>query len=168
MGESNPAVSIFQITLLLAMYGASLNLAPVEFAGATGIYIASLFVAASDRQLCVLPPEAFASSTVLLGLGARRHDVDHRHVTKVGIIGIVEPVLSDESLEIVDVRLPALRVVEQRFREDDSRDAQLSPPQVGALQAKVAISALRVQVEGVSVGGLRCGVEGRDAIVPKL
>lgn len=32
-------------TLLLAMYGASLNLAPVEFAEATGIYIASLFVA---------------------------------------------------------------------------------------------------------------------------
>lgn len=32
-------------TLLLAMYGASLNLAPVEFAQATGIYIASLFVA---------------------------------------------------------------------------------------------------------------------------
>jgi multidrug transporter EmrE-like cation transporter len=32
-------------TVLLAMYGASLNLAPVEFAEATGIYIASLFVA---------------------------------------------------------------------------------------------------------------------------
>lgn len=32
-------------TLLLAMYGASLNLAPVEFAEATGIYIGSLFVA---------------------------------------------------------------------------------------------------------------------------
>jgi len=32
-------------TLLLAMYGASLNLAPVEFAEATGIYIASLFIA---------------------------------------------------------------------------------------------------------------------------
>ena len=32
-------------TLLLALYGASLNLAPVEFAEATGIYIASLFVA---------------------------------------------------------------------------------------------------------------------------
>ena len=31
--------------LLLAMYGASLNLAPVDFAEATGIYIASLFVA---------------------------------------------------------------------------------------------------------------------------
>ena len=29
-------------TLLLGMYGASLNLAPVEFAEATGIYIASL------------------------------------------------------------------------------------------------------------------------------
>jgi hypothetical protein len=35
--------------------------------------------------------------------------VDHRHVTKVGIVGIVEPVLSDESLKIVDVRLPAIR-----------------------------------------------------------
>src|SRR5215468_9565458 len=32
-------------TLLLAMYGAFLNLAPVEFAEATGIYIASLFMA---------------------------------------------------------------------------------------------------------------------------
>ena len=31
-------------TILLAMYGASLNLAPVEFAEATGIYITSLFV----------------------------------------------------------------------------------------------------------------------------
>jgi hypothetical protein len=31
-------------TLLLAMYGAFLNLAPVDFATATGIYIASLFV----------------------------------------------------------------------------------------------------------------------------
>ena len=57
-------------------------------------------------------------------------------MTKVGIIGIIEPVLSDESFEIVDVRLPALRVVEQRFGEDGSRDAEASPPQVGALQAK--------------------------------
>lgn len=32
-------------TVLLAMYGASLNLAPVDFAEATGIYIASLFIA---------------------------------------------------------------------------------------------------------------------------
>jgi len=32
-------------TVLLAMYGASLNLAPVEFATATGIYLASLFIA---------------------------------------------------------------------------------------------------------------------------
>jgi multidrug transporter EmrE-like cation transporter len=32
-------------TILLAMYGASLNLAPVEFSEATGIYIACLFVA---------------------------------------------------------------------------------------------------------------------------
>jgi hypothetical protein len=30
--------------LLLSLYGAFLNLAPVEFAEATGIYIASLFV----------------------------------------------------------------------------------------------------------------------------
>jgi hypothetical protein len=32
-------------TVLLAMYGASLNLAPVDFASATGIYLASLFIA---------------------------------------------------------------------------------------------------------------------------
>jgi hypothetical protein len=32
-------------TALLGMYGVFLNLAPVEFAEATGIYIASLFVA---------------------------------------------------------------------------------------------------------------------------
>ena len=32
-------------TVLLAMYGAFLNLAPVEFAEATGIYLASLFLA---------------------------------------------------------------------------------------------------------------------------
>ncbi len=32
-------------TVLLAMYGASLNLAPIEFASATGIYLASLFIA---------------------------------------------------------------------------------------------------------------------------
>jgi small multidrug resistance family-3 protein len=31
--------------VLLAMYGASLNLAPVEFAEATGLYLACLFVA---------------------------------------------------------------------------------------------------------------------------
>jgi len=31
--------------VLLAMYGAFLNLAPVEFAEATGVYLASLFVA---------------------------------------------------------------------------------------------------------------------------
>jgi hypothetical protein len=31
-------------TVLLGLYGAFLNLAPVEFAEATGIYIASLFV----------------------------------------------------------------------------------------------------------------------------
>jgi small multidrug resistance family-3 protein len=31
-------------TLLLALYGAFLNLAPVEFAEATGIYLASLFI----------------------------------------------------------------------------------------------------------------------------
>jgi len=32
-------------TALLAMYGLFLNLAPVEFATATGIYLASLFIA---------------------------------------------------------------------------------------------------------------------------
>jgi small multidrug resistance family-3 protein len=32
-------------SFLLTMYGAFLNLAPVEFAEATGIYLASLFVA---------------------------------------------------------------------------------------------------------------------------
>jgi small multidrug resistance family-3 protein len=32
-------------SFLLAMYGAFLNLAPVEFAEATGIYLASLFIA---------------------------------------------------------------------------------------------------------------------------
>lgn len=31
-------------TVLLALYGAFLNLAPVEFAEATGLYIASLFI----------------------------------------------------------------------------------------------------------------------------
>lgn len=31
-------------TVLLALYGASLNLAPAEFAEATGIYIACLFI----------------------------------------------------------------------------------------------------------------------------
>jgi len=31
--------------VLLAMYGAFLNLAPIEFASATGIYLASLFIA---------------------------------------------------------------------------------------------------------------------------
>jgi drug/metabolite transporter (DMT)-like permease len=32
-------------SILLALYGAFLNLAPVEFAEATGIYLASLFIA---------------------------------------------------------------------------------------------------------------------------
>jgi len=63
-------------------------------------------------------------------------------MTKVGIVGIVEVVLPDESLEIVDVRLPALRIVEQRFGEYGSGDTLVLPPQVSALQAKVAISAL--------------------------
>ena len=31
-------------TVLLALYGTSLNLAPVEFASVTGMYIATLFV----------------------------------------------------------------------------------------------------------------------------
>ncbi len=34
----------FTGTVLLALYGTSLNLAPVEFASVTGIYIATLFV----------------------------------------------------------------------------------------------------------------------------
>jgi hypothetical protein len=38
-------VGLFAVaTVLLAMYGAFLNLAPVEFAEATGIYLASLFI----------------------------------------------------------------------------------------------------------------------------
>ena len=47
-------------------------------------------------------------------------------MTKVGIVGIVEVVLPDESLEIVDVRLPALRIVEQRF--GDSATPSLQKP----------------------------------------
>ena len=58
----------------------------------------------TTRRLSSLPPLAL----VLARLGARRHDVDHRHVTKVSIVGIVEPVLSDKSLKVVDVGLPAL------------------------------------------------------------
>jgi drug/metabolite transporter (DMT)-like permease len=39
-------LALFAIaSLLLAMYGLFLNLAPVEFATVTGLYIASLFVA---------------------------------------------------------------------------------------------------------------------------
>jgi drug/metabolite transporter (DMT)-like permease len=39
-------ITLFAVaTVLLAMYGAFLNLAPVEFAEATGIYLASLFIA---------------------------------------------------------------------------------------------------------------------------
>ncbi len=34
----------FAGTVLLALYGTSLNLAPVEFASVTGMYIATLFV----------------------------------------------------------------------------------------------------------------------------
>jgi hypothetical protein len=86
-----------------------------------------------------------ARDTILLGFGARRHDVDYRHVTKVGIISIVEAIRSDESLKILDVCLPALRVVAQRVREDGSGDPQVLPSQAGALQAKVAISRRRVQ-----------------------
>jgi hypothetical protein len=94
--------------------------------------------------------------------------VNHRHLTEGGIVGIVEPVVSDESLEIVDVRLSALRVIAQRFGEDGSRDTQVLPSQLGALQAKLAIGARCVEVEGVRVGGLRRRVEGFDAIVSKL
>lgn len=44
--QSGPGrVTLFAgATALLGMYGALLNLAPVEFAEATGIYLASLFV----------------------------------------------------------------------------------------------------------------------------
>jgi hypothetical protein len=104
---------------------------------------------------------------VLLRLGGRRHDVDDGHVTKVGSVGIVEPIVSYESLKIVDVRLPALRVVAQCVGENESRDAQVLAPQVGALQAQVAISGRHVQVERVRVGSLRRGVETCDAIVSK-
>jgi hypothetical protein len=39
-------IALFAVaTFLLAMYGAFLNLAPVEFAEATGIYLGSLFIA---------------------------------------------------------------------------------------------------------------------------
>jgi hypothetical protein len=39
-------LALFAVAIvLLALYGASLNLAPVEFAEATGIYLASLFIA---------------------------------------------------------------------------------------------------------------------------
>jgi drug/metabolite transporter (DMT)-like permease len=39
-------IALFALaTVLLASYGAFLNLAPVEFAEATGVYLASLFVA---------------------------------------------------------------------------------------------------------------------------
>ncbi len=38
-------IALFAVSaVLLSLYGAFLNLAPVEFAEATGIYIASLFV----------------------------------------------------------------------------------------------------------------------------
>src|SRR5215831_19345525 len=93
----------------------------------------------------------------LLGLWARRHNVDHRHLTKVGIVRIIEPIGADEGFEIIDIRLPALGVLNQRVGEDNSRDAQTLPPQVGPLQAEVAISPRGVQVEGIRVGGLRSG-----------
>jgi hypothetical protein len=43
----------------------------------------------------------------LLGLSARWHDLDNGHVAQVGIVRIVEAVVSDQSLEIIDV--PCLR-----------------------------------------------------------
>ena len=57
---------------------------------------------------CPNSPDSYPKSLRPGSLGARRHDVDHLHVKKVGIVGKVEPVLSDESFKIVDVRLPAL------------------------------------------------------------
>ena len=53
-------------------------------------------------------------------LAARRHDVDHRHVTKVGIVGIVEPVLSDADFPGVVTYcscLQAEKQVERRSRD---------------------------------------------------
>ena len=47
-------------TVLLTMYGAFLNLAPIEFASATGIYLASLVYRVSNRQLSVLSADARA------------------------------------------------------------------------------------------------------------
>ena len=38
------SASFSQAAVLLALYGTSLNLAPVEFASVTGMYIATLFV----------------------------------------------------------------------------------------------------------------------------
>ena len=69
----------------------------------------------ADRLTC-----GHACVRLLLGLGARRHDVNHRHVTQRGIVGIVEPILPYESLKIVDIRLPALRIVDQRLGENSS------------------------------------------------
>ena len=44
-GNSPKRVLFFVLaTVLLASYGASLNLAPIKFAEATGIYIGSLFI----------------------------------------------------------------------------------------------------------------------------
>ena len=54
-------------TVLLALYGAALNLAPVEFAEATGIYLASLFVAFQVANLVFFKTKP--SGPVLLGGG---------------------------------------------------------------------------------------------------
>jgi small multidrug resistance family-3 protein len=53
--------------VLLAMYGASLNLAPAEFAEATGIYLASLFVAFQVANYVFFKTKP--SGPVLLGGG---------------------------------------------------------------------------------------------------
>jgi hypothetical protein len=42
--QSTRIVIFLAGTILLALYGTSLNLAPVEFAAVTGVYIATLFV----------------------------------------------------------------------------------------------------------------------------
>ena len=52
-------------SLLLALYGAFLNLAPVEFAEATGIYLASLFIAFQIVNYLFF--KSVPSSGVLLG-----------------------------------------------------------------------------------------------------
>jgi hypothetical protein len=63
----------------------------------------------TQEKVSVLSLDHFLRSIACLPIaGARRNDVGYSHVAKVGIVGIVEPIVSDESLKIVDVGLPAL------------------------------------------------------------